>query len=269
MHLDTQATVISNVSFFPQTAVSLETKMTDIRLVWLKSPSISTEAKPGQFIMIRCGDLSLPRPLSIHRVQNDRVAIMFAVLKDGKGTRWLSERRAGDAVQIFGPLGNGFEVRPASRSLLLVAGGMGIAPLRFLAEEAASKRIDVTLLLGAHTSQLLYPRDQLPKSIKVLVATDDGSLGHAGMITSLLPDATREADQVFACGPLAMYRDMSLNSSRFGLGEKSVQVSIEAVMGCGHGVCYGCTVGTRQGQKQVCKDGPVFELGDVSWDTLP
>ncbi len=269
MNLETHARIVSNDSFFPRRAVALEKKMTDIRLMWLQSAAIAKQAKPGQFIMVRCDDLTLPRPLSIHQIKDDAVAILFAVLRDGRGTGWLSERRPGDTVQVFGPLGNGFAIRESSHKLLLVSGGMGIAPLYFLAEEAVSARLGVTLLLGAHTGPLLYPSRLLPPGIDVLTATDDGSAGHHGMVTSLLAGALHEADQVFACGPVAMYREMSRNKQSLGLDGVAVQVSIEAIMGCGHGACYGCTVGTRHGLKQVCKDGPVFELDEVSWADLP
>ncbi len=265
MNLDTHARIVSNESFFLRQAVALEKKMTDIRLMWLESSAIAKQARPGQFIMVRCDDLALPRPLSIHQVKNDAVAILFAVLRDGKGTGWLSQRRRGDSVQVFGPLGNGFSIRTSSRKLLLVSGGMGIAPLYFLAEDAQSKRLGVTLLLGAHTRALLYPSHLLPPGIDVFTATDDGSAGYHGMVTSLLAGAVSEADQVFACGPIAMYREMSRDARGLGFDDMAVQVSIEAIMGCGHGVCYGCTIGTTQGLKQVCKDGPVFELSEVSW----
>jgi dihydroorotate dehydrogenase electron transfer subunit len=259
---------LENSSFFPKSAVSVEKKMTDIRLMWLESPAIAREARPGQFVTVRCGDLWLPRPLSIHQVKNDNLALLFAVLRNGRGTKWLSERRASDRVQLLGPLGNGFTVDSTSSRLLLVAGGMGIAPLYFLAYRAATKHINVTLLLGAHTGQLLYPAHLIPPSVRVFAATDDGSSGQAGMVTSLIAREAEHADQIFACGPLAMYRDMSVNGNRCGLEGKPVQVSIEAVMGCGHGVCYGCTVATKRGLKQVCKDGPVFELGDLSLNSL-
>jgi dihydroorotate dehydrogenase electron transfer subunit len=108
----------------------------------------------------------------------------------------------------------------------------------------------------------------MPVGIRVLAATDDGSAGQTGMVTSLISGQAEHTNQVFACGPMAMYRDMSVNRNRLGLEGKPVQVSIEATMACGHGVCYGCTVATKQGLRQVCKDGPVFELGDLSLTDL-
>ncbi|HUT96973.1 MAG TPA: dihydroorotate dehydrogenase electron transfer subunit, partial [Dehalococcoidales bacterium] len=121
---------------------------------------------------------------------------------------------------------------------------------------------EVTLLYGAPTAAQLYPSKLLPK-VKLVIATEDGTMGEKGMITDLLPDFTREADQIFACGPLPMYRIMAQMP-----GLKTAQVSLEVRMGCGVGVCYGCTVKTLNGLKQVCQDGPVFEMDDVLWEEL-
>lgn len=231
--------------------------------IWLDCPEIAAEARPGQFVMVRCGGYVLPRPFSIHRYENGKLAIFYAVWEDGKGTGWLAQRRAGDTVDLFGPLGNGFSIFPASRCLCLVAGGIGIAPLHYLAEYALSKGCSVTLLYGTAS------KDRYPVSLPVnlVAATEDGSVGHRGMVTDLLPDFIGEADQVFACGPLAMYREMTGKYHRL-LELKPVQVSLEVRMGCGFGVCYGCTVKTRRGLKQVCCDGPVFDLNEVLWDEL-
>ena len=237
------------------------------RVIWLNCPEIAKEARPGQFVMVRCGGaLTLPRPFSIHQVNGDRIALFYVVWENGKGTGWLSQREASDNIDLFGPLGNGFSVQPASRNLLLVAGGTGIAPLYFLAQEALRRDCSVTLLRGAQTATQLYPEHLLPSGIKLVTATEDGTLGKKGMVTNLLPDFVDRADQVFACGPMPMYRDMANKYPQ--LRRKPVQISLEMRMGCGLGVCYGCTVKTRNGLKQVCKDGPVFELGDIVWDEL-
>lgn len=230
----------------------------------LNCPEIAREARPGQFVMVRCGDeCVLPRPFSIHQVNdNGDVSLYFAVLEGGKGTHWLSQREKGDSVQLFGPLGNGFLVEPTSRNLLLVAGGMGIAPSYFLAQ-AFKNESSVILLYGTATAN---PYPQVFPGVKLVRATDDGTMGHHGMITDLLPEYIDWADQVFACGPLAMYRDMSNNYPQ--LKNKPVQVSLEMRMGCGFGVCYGCTIKTRNGLKQVCRDGPVFDLRDVLLEEL-
>ncbi len=236
-------------------------------IIWLRCPEIAREAQPGQFVMVFCGEeCLLPRPFSIHQVNAEGdIALLFSVWEDGKGTKWLSQRRIGDTVDVFGPLGNGFSINPGSQNLLLVAGGIGIAPLHFLARYALNQGRLVTLLLGASTTAQLYPGQLLPPEAKQVIATEDGTNGQKGMITDLLPDFIDRADQIFACGPTSMYKAIATRSQRL---LKPVQVSLEVRMGCGLGVCYGCTVKTKNGLKQVCKDGPVFELDDILWDEL-
>ena len=234
--------------------------MPGVYLIWLKSPEVASEAKPGQFVMVRCGeDTLLRRPLSIHQRDGDKIALLFTVV--GKGTRWFSQQQTGDIVDILGPLGNGFSIDPASNNLLLVAGGNGIAPLYFLAQEALRKRCSVTLLYGTADRK----RCSIPPQIELVSATEDGTVGHRGKVTDLLPRYIDRADQVFACGPLPMYKTMAKMPE---LKDRPVQLSLEVRMGCGLGVCYGCTVKTKKGLNQVCKDGPVFDLDNILWDEL-
>ena len=261
------ARVIENSQLLPEFKRSRGRNVSGSRIVWLNCPEIAREARPGQFVMVRCGEkLILPRPFSIHRI-NDRgdMALFYAVWEDGKGTRWLSQRKAGDNIDLFGPLGNGFAINPASRNLLLVAGGIGVAPLYSLAQEAINKGHSVRLLLGAATASQIYPWRELPKGIDRHLFTEDGTEGEPGMVTRHLPAHIDWADQVFACGPMPMYRDMTNYPQ---LKHKPVQISLEMRMGCGLGVCYGCTVKTKNGLKQVCKDGPVFDLEDILWNEL-
>ena len=146
-----------------------------------------------------------------------------------------------------------------------MAGGMGIAPLFFLAEEASKEGYSITVLIGIRTAMVYLKRSSAIKG-KFIITTEDGTDGQQGIVTDLLPDYADRADQIFACGPVPMYRNMADNYPQ--LKSKSIQVSLEARMGCGFGVCYGCTVRTKDGLKQVCKDGPVFELKDIIWDEL-
>jgi len=240
--------------------------MPDVYLIWLESPQIASIAQPGQFVMVRCGEESLlRRPLGVHRLDKAKMALLFSVV--GKGTYWLAQRQAGDTVDLLGPMGNGFSVHPDSHNLLLVAGGIGIAPLRFLIDKTLEQGKEVTLLLGAQTSSHLYPESLLPPDIRLAKTTEDGSAGEKGMITDSFRGfiSFTVADQIFACGPAPMYRAMAAQKQRL-LAAKSVQVSLEMRMGCGLGTCYGCTLRTKHGLKQVCKDGPVFELDDIFWD---
>ena len=137
-----------------------------------------------------------------------------------------------------------------------------MAALIVLADEAITRGKAVTLLQGARTVSKLYPTKLLPKEVELLSATDDGSAGHHGLVTDLLADHLPWADQVFACGPNAMFRSMS-GVLREARTRKPVQALLEERMGCGTGVCYGCAVFARRGVKLVCKDGPRFELRDV------
>ncbi len=238
------------------------------RLIWLHCPAITKEAKPGQFVMVRCDNLTLPRPFSIHQ-SNERgdLALLYAVLEGGKGTNWLSQRCAGDAVELFGPLGKGFSVPRRSSRLLLIAGGNGIAPLYFLAQDAVKRGHIVTMIYGTANASR-YSENLLPAKVKMIKVTEDGSIGRKGRATDIMREFINQTDQVFACGPMSMYKDMYKRRKRL-LRDKPVQVSLEIMMGCGRGICYGCTVKTRQGLKAVCTDGPVFKLDDILWDELP
>ena len=262
----TLAKVINNIRILPELKRQHGKSSSETRLIWLTCPEISQEAKPGQFVMVRCGAANtLPRPFSVFRIYGKSdIAIFYTVWEGGKGTEWLAERRVGDTIEIFGPLGSGFAVNRNSRNLLLVAGGMGIAPLFFLAQEALCRMCSVTLLYGTAVRDR-YP---IPPEIKTVPATEDGSVGYKGLVTDLIPQYINGIDQVFACGPMGMYRDMAQRNKQLGIEGKSVQVSLEVRMACGVGVCFGCTLRTKHGLKQTCKDGPVFELADIIWDNL-
>ncbi|MEA3253472.1 MAG: dihydroorotate dehydrogenase electron transfer subunit [Chloroflexota bacterium] len=262
-------------------------------LMKIAADDIAAAAHPGQFISVRCGDLVLRRPFSIHQVgctpslfvrngslSEDEIAILFKVV--GEGSRWLSQLECGDEVDILGPLGNGFSIAPTSNKLLLVAGGIGIAPLALLAQYA-SAQYSVTLIHGASTVAQLYPLPSLrakrinlpplPREVRFIPVTEDGSMGRKGIVTDMLPDLLDWADQIFACGPVSMYKAMSeqLHSPLLLQGQRSslkCQVSLELRMGCGIGACYGCTINTKKGLKKVCHDGPIFELDDILWEEI-
>jgi dihydroorotate dehydrogenase electron transfer subunit len=242
-------------------------------LLRLEAPDIALAARPGQFVMARCGGATvLPRPFSVHRAGEDSISLLFAAV--GTGTRRLAELRRGDTVDIFGPLGNGFTVPDRARNLLLVAGGLGIAPLVFLAETAACEGRKVTIIQGARSRQNLMPvslaqssheKGLEPGAVHVVNVTEDGTEGLQGLATDFVAAYAEEAHAVYACGPLPMYRSLAAACEPSGL---PVQVSLEIVMGCGTGVCYGCTIRTAHGLKQVCRDGPIFNLEDVDRDSL-
>lgn len=249
------ATITQNTEIMPK-----------IRLLGLLAPDIAGEVRPGQFIMVNCGEQRvLPRPISIHGTTAAGEVLLLVNIV-GKGTEWLAQRQEGDSLQVIGPSGNGFTVSSGAKNLLLVAGGIGIAPLAFLTQQAASTKA-VTLLMGATTASLLYPQDRLPQNIHIVRTTDDGSAGHRGLVTGVMPEYLNAADQVFACGPLPMYRSIESLARSTGKAQL-VQISLEVRMGCGIGTCYGCSIRTLQGMKKVCKDGPVFSLPDIVLDEV-
>jgi dihydroorotate dehydrogenase electron transfer subunit len=261
--------------------------MPGVYVMWIEAPHVAAAAQPGQFLTVRCKDFILRRPFSIHQVGNNnviagpdaigtkqsQVAILFRVA--GKGTLWLSRRQAGEKIDILGPLGKGFTIRPESKNLLLVAGGIGIAPLVLMMQQV-SPHHQVTLIQGASTAAQLYLGSRQLTAIshqrvQVVPVTEDGSMGQKGMATDILPDFLDRADQVHACGPVDMYKtmaEMSLRAKKSSLKLEKCQVSLEVRMGCGFGACYGCTINTRKGLKRVCRDGPVFELGDIIWQEV-
>ena len=258
----TLCSVISNVEVMP-----------GVHLMWIEAPAIAGSVLPGQFITVRCGDFTLRRPFSVHQVSSQDIAILFKVT--GKGTLWLSQRRKHDRIDILGPLGRGFSVEPAAKNLLLVAGGIGIAPLTYLMQYASSRH-QMTLIHGAITAAELYiercqPGATNSQEVQFVPVTEDGSTGKEGMATDVLPDFLDQADRVYACGPVDMYKtmaDMSRRAGQSNLKLRKCQVSLEVRMGCGFGACYACTINTRKGLKQVCSDGPVFQLGDIIWQEV-
>ncbi|MDD5591411.1 MAG: dihydroorotate dehydrogenase electron transfer subunit [Dehalococcoidales bacterium] len=254
---------------YPAAIISSREAMPGTYLLWLRSLHVASGAKPGQFVMVRCGEdneLPLRRPLSIHRIDGDGLALLFNTV--GKGTRWLSQRQKDEPIDLLGPLGNGFTIYTESRQILLIAGGMGIVPLVYLADIALKHEKRVTLLVGARSAAQLLPEELLPRGVTLVTATEDGTQGYQGYVSELLPDHADSADQIFACGPTAMYREMVQRKRGLGLEGKPIQISLEMRMGCGLGVCYACTVRTRSGLKQVCQDGPVFELDGIIWDEM-
>jgi dihydroorotate dehydrogenase electron transfer subunit len=244
--------------------VSTERIFGSTYLTWFQAPALVPGASPGRFLMVRLLDGSdplLPRPMSYHRVRDGgEVGILYQAR--GRVTTMLSEQPPGTEALLWGPLGRGFSARPAAQNLLLVAGGMGVAPLVWLAEESVAKGKNVTFVIGARDASVLPPSSLLPPQVELMVATEDGSAGRKGMASEVFEECLPWADQVFACGPHAMYESMAA-VVRLLRNRTPVQVLLETPMACGMGLCYGCAVETRRGVRQVCHDGPRFDLRDV------
>jgi dihydroorotate dehydrogenase electron transfer subunit len=263
----------------------------DTWLMWCRAPELANGAYPGQFIMLRCSDDTeyasgegaqppstasggtdfdplLPRPMSYHRTRIGSEGPEWALLYDvvGRGTAWMATRKPGDRIFAWGPLGVGYKVGRTSKNLLLVGGGIGIAPLVWLADDAIASGHSVTLVIGARDGDHVFPSSLLPREVEVVVTTDDGSAGRKGFATEPFGELLEWCDQAFACGPTPMFRAMAEVSRRAKV-RRSVQALLEERMGCGTGICYGCAVQVRvrggRSMKLVCKDGPRFEIRDV------
>ena len=236
-----------------------------------QSKNISKNAKPGQFIHVKVNKLEtdplLRRPISINNVNKDKISLIYKIV--GKGTEILSNILAGETLDVLGPLGNGFLGRDVTcyvptkdESVLLVGGGIGIAPLLYLAEHLVKNNIKQTVLLGGNSKDDLICYEDFEKlGLSVKTATMDGSEGHKGFVTDLI----KKHDVIFSCGPDVMLKKVSEISDKYDV--KNSYISMENRMGCGVGVCLGCVIDTVRGKERVCKDGPVFSHKDVVWGT--
>jgi dihydroorotate dehydrogenase electron transfer subunit len=249
--------------------------------MWLDAPELMHGAAPGRFLMLRCADPALdgsvpfdpllPRAMSYSAVRKGKNGDEFSILYDvvGKGTGWLAECNAGDKIFGWGPLGKGFSMRGDGHNLLLVGGGIGIAPMVWLAEEAVARGKSVVVLDGARDASGVYPAEMWPDEVELVVTTQDGSAGRQGLVTDVFLDYFSWSDTVFTCGPNPMFAALAdvlrkEEGPQRTRRRKPVQALLESPMGCGTGICYGCAVFDHRGQPRlVCKEGPRFELRDI------
>jgi len=252
--------------------VALETVMGDSTLLTVGVPTgTAQETRPGRFFDILCRyeeafDPLLRRPYSAFAADATKGVLTFLVRPYGRGSQWLTRRRVGDPLELLGPLGNTYTVDPNARNLVMVAGGVGVSPLVMLAREAVATGRNVAFLLGAADASGLLAASYLPSAVEYVVATEDGSKGHRGFVTNLVPDYVRWADQIFACGPEPMYRSLRNAVLPMRIGKRpKVQVSVEREMACGLGACLGCVVETRRGMQASCVQGPVFDMDEIVW----
>ena len=242
----------------------------------IATPRIAAQARAGQFVHVRPGTSFEPllrRPYSFNRIDRQAGEIELIVKPLGPGGEWIASRREGDALDLLGPLGTPFVVHRGTRNLLLVAGGTGIAPMRVLAEQEVSRR-SVTLLMGGRSVSHLWPSDLLPAAVEYVTTTEDGSFGVKGRVTDALAPLLEWADQLCACGPWPMLAAIARLREQAERGPAApgraplldAQIAVEQHMGCAMGVCRACVVVTAQGNARVCREGPVFALGDIAFD---
>ncbi len=252
----------------------------------LKAPAIAKEAAPGQFLMLRARDGIDPllrRPFSFHRILPEEgiIEILYRVV--GRGTWILSQATPGTVLDAIGPLGNGFDMpQQAPKTVFLLAGGIGIAPLfelmmKLAASPALQQPKAIHLFYGARTADELLPAAIFHDlGISVHQSTDDGSLGYCGYVTQLLQEFAEaqklRPDALYACGPLAM----QYHAAQWALANDiPTQLSLESLMACGLGACLGCALPaavpgapTEDRYVHVCKDGPIFDAGSIEWKKI-
>lgn len=227
-----------------------------------------SSCRPGQFIDIALEGKFLRRPISISNATADELTIIYKVV--GEGTEMMSRMKAGQTLEVLLPLGNGFDTEAClcvassagGAGALLVGGGLGVAPLYLLARTLVEKGVRPTVVLGFNTASEVY----LDKEFEALgvpctIATMDGSRGVKGLVT----DAIRTLDPksygyFYTCGPKVMMKAVCEL-----LPDCPGELSMEERMGCGCGICYGCTCHTAKGAKRVCADGPIFKKEDIVW----
>ncbi|MCB2305080.1 dihydroorotate dehydrogenase electron transfer subunit [Clostridium estertheticum] len=216
--------------------------------------------KPGQFFMLKTGQLEplLPRPISVYDVDDEKISFLYQIV--GQGTKHLSKLKENDELQIMGPLGNGFEVDKIKGKIAVVSGGIGIAPLVYLIKKLTGCEID--LYSGFKTVD--YSVDSVEKYVnKINLSTESGKIGHKGYITDILNP--KDYKTVICCGPEIMMRKVITMCNDVFV---PVYVSMENHMACGIGACLVCTCKTKGGNKRTCKDGPVFNGKDLIFNDI-
>jgi dihydroorotate dehydrogenase electron transfer subunit len=243
----------------------------------VRLPHLAASARPGEFAQLRCGEGIEPllrRPFTVAWTDGDLCGFVLEAV--GTGTRRLVALRPGDPLRALGPLGNGFSVDPAPDRALIVSGGIGCAPFPLLVSELRRRGCAaITVLNGAATASRLYPPERFSRGgapLPVVEATDDGSRGHRGPVTELLAGRYDGATTVYACGPNPMLAALAAALTAAPPPPLRAQVSLEAPMGCGFGICLGCTLPVADGAGTAwalcCRQGPVMEASEVAWTAL-
>jgi dihydroorotate dehydrogenase electron transfer subunit len=245
--------------------------------IGVRMPHLAATARPGQFAQLRCGtgiDPLLRRPFSVAWTGGEVAAFVLAPV--GAGTRILASLRPGDSLNALGPLGAGFTAETPATRALCVSGGLGCAPFPLLIRSLRRQGVEVTVVSGAATAELLYPPERFARgddSVAVVELTVDGSRGRRGLVTAAVAEHLDGATAVYGCGPnpmlAALARTVELGATRPLLAE----VSLEAPMGCGFGTCLGCALPVHGADGDsawalCCTAGPVMPIRSVAWEEL-
>lgn len=234
----------------------------DLFSFWIQAPEIARNAVPGQFIHVLCGDGKLlRRPISICEIKGDTLRFVMGI--KGKGTEQISRYQMGDQLDVLGPLGRGFSLKEPDEATLLIGGGIGIFPLLELAKQIGK---GAEAILGFRTKDLISMQEDFEAVCKLHIATDDGSFGYHGLVTSLAEQIinSKKVSAIYACGPTPMLKAVKALSEKYHL---FCELSLEQRMGCGVGACMTCVCKTTNGAyAPVCKTGPVFPASEVNFD---
>lgn len=249
------------------TVLSQECIAPDIYSMWLLTDEIAEAAVPGQFISLYCRDGSrlLPRPISLCEIDREKKALRIVYRVAGKGTAEFAGLKAGDTLEILGPLGNGFPLERCGggKRAFLIGGGIGIPPMVELAKQLKGEKQAV---IGYRDSQM-FLKKELESEAALYVATEDGSYGTKGNVLDAIRENGLWADVIYACGPIPMLRALQAYAQ-----EKDIEcwLSLEERMACGVGACLACVCRSKEidghshvHNKRVCKDGPVFLSTEV------
>lgn len=228
------------------------------------APAVARNVKPGQFVHLRTAEGFEPffrRPFSVYRSLK-HVEILYEAI--GPGTKLLAEKKKGDAIDVVGPVGTPFTLPSKEiKQVVMVAGGIGIAPFLALTDILKKRKLELILLYGGRTKDHVYPMKEFKENgCKVFVTTDDGSVGVKGRVSNLFTkiNDNPQTTMIYTCGPHAMMKavqDLAREKKLKG------EAACEEVMACALGACLGCSIKTTSGYKTVCYEGPVFDLGEV------
>ena len=219
---------------------------------------VSGVTRAGQFVEIALDGLYLRRPISVCNYEEGELTLIYKVV--GKGTDLMSQMAEGTQLDVLTGLGNGFNIDHECEKPLLVGGGVGVPPLYRLTRDLIARGKEVTVVLGFNTeSEIFYAEKFEEAGAKVIIATADGSVGIKGFVTNAIAESGVKADYFYSCGPLPMLKALCQSLEIDG------EVSLEERMGCGFGICMGCSIQTTKGARRVCKEGPVFKKEEVIW----
>ena len=233
-------------------------------LMRLKSEKAVEASKAGQFFMLKCENriYTLRRPISLHYADKEKKELEFYYEVKGGGTKEFAQMKAGETINIQGPLGHGFSTDMEGKELMVVGGGMGMAPMKLLIE-VLKKNNRVTFIAGGRNAEAVEILSNFNlDGVGLHVTTDDGSAGAKGNVIVKMEELmqSKKFDMVFTCGPHKMMEAVAKTSAKYNT---ECEVSLEERMACGVKACVGCSIKTKAGMKKVCHDGPVFKAETI------